>query len=276
MADAGQLEQVLINLVVNSRDAMPDGGTLTIHTENADVRERRAGGGPDAMPPGCYVRLSVSDTGMGIDAETRGRIFEPFFTTKESGKGTGLGLATVYGIVRQSAGFVEVESTIGEGTTFSVYLPKTAVAGDIRTAPALLGIRRTRTETILVVDDDVAVRGVVRRILESGGYHVVEAENGAAAIEAAESGPAIGVLVTDMVMPEMGGREMVQHLRRRCPDLPVLYITGYNDDSQMVEELRTSDARLLEKPFTAIGLAEAVADVAEAAVAKRPPLARAV
>jgi two-component system cell cycle sensor histidine kinase/response regulator CckA len=261
MADAGQLEQVLINLVVNSRDAMPEGGTLTIRTENAEVRERRAGGGPDAMPPGCYVRLSVSDTGMGIDAETRGRIFEPFFTTKESGKGTGLGLATVYGIVRQSAGYVEVESTIGEGTTFSVYLPKTAVAGEVRPAPAVLGVRRTGTETILVVDDDVAVRGVVRRILESGGYRVVEAESGAAAIEAAESGPAIGAVVTDMVMPEMGGRELALTLRGSFPDIAVLLMSGYANAPMLRTEIEDTGFAFIEKPFTANALLQAVAEL---------------
>jgi two-component system cell cycle sensor histidine kinase/response regulator CckA len=263
MADAGQLEQVLINLVVNSRDAMPDGGTLTIRTENAEVLHRRAGGGPDTMPPGCYVRLSVSDTGMGIDAETRGRIFEPFFTTKESGKGTGLGLATVYGIVRQSAGYVDVESTIGEGTTFSVYLPKTAVAGDVRVAPALLAARHPRTETILVVDDDVAVRGVVRRILEGGGYHVVEAENGAAAIEAAESDPAIGALVTDMVMPEMGGRELALALRGSFPDIAVLLMSGYANAPMLRTEIEDTGFAFLEKPFTASALLQAVAELLE-------------
>jgi PAS domain S-box-containing protein len=261
MADAGQLEQVLINLVVNSRDAMPDGGTLTIRTENAELRHKRSGGGPDTMPPGCYVRLSVSDTGMGIDAETRGRIFEPFFTTKESGKGTGLGLATVYGIVRQSAGYVEVESTMGEGTTFSVYLPKTAVAGDMRTPPSLPGIRHVRTETILVVDDDVAVRGVVRRILEGGGYHVIEAENGAAAIEAAESGPAIGVLVTDMVMPEMGGRELALALRGSFPDIAVLLMSGYANAPMLRTEIEDTGFAFIEKPFTASALLQAVAEL---------------
>jgi hypothetical protein len=215
------------------------------------------------MPPGCYVRLSVSDTGMGIDAETRGRIFEPFFTTKESGKGTGLGLATVYGIVRQSAGYVDVESTIGEGTTFSVYLPKTAVAGDVRVAPALLAARHPRTETILVVDDDVAVRGVVRRILEGGGYHVVEAENGAAAIEAAESDPAIGALVTDMVMPEMGGRELALALRGSFPDIAVLLMSGYANAPMLRTEIEDTGFAFLEKPFTASALLQAVAELLE-------------
>jgi len=264
MADAGQLEQVLINLVVNSRDAMPDGGTLTIRTENAEVRQTRAGGGPDTMPPGCYVRLSVSDTGMGIDAETRGRIFEPFFTTKESGKGTGLGLATVYGIVRQSSGYVEVESTIGEGTTFSVYLPKIAVAGEARMPHPALGVRRTRTETILVVDDDVAVRGVVRRILEGGGYRVVEAENGIAAIEAAEADPGIGVLVTDMVMPEMGGRELALTLRGAFPDIAVLLMTGYANAPMLRTEIEDTGFAFIEKPFTAMALLHAVAELLEA------------
>ncbi len=264
MADAGQLEQVLINLVVNSRDAMPDGGTLTIRTENAEVRQKRAGGGPDTMPPGCYVRLSVSDTGMGIDAETRGRIFEPFFTTKESGKGTGLGLATVYGIVRQSAGYVDVESTIGEGTTFSVYLPKIAVAGEARMPHPGLGVRRGRTETILVVDDDVAVRGVVRRILEGGGYRVVEAENGVAAIEAAEADPGIGVLVTDMVMPEMGGRELALTLRGSFPDIAVLLMSGYANAPMLRTEIEDTGFAFIEKPFTGAALLHAVAELLEA------------
>jgi PAS domain S-box-containing protein len=261
MADAGQLEQVLINLVVNSRDAMPDGGTLTIRTENAEVRHKRSGDGPDTMPPGCYVRLSVSDTGMGIDAETQGRIFEPFFTTKESGKGTGLGLATVYGIVRQSAGYVEVESTIGEGTTFSVYLPKTVMPGDARALPASMGVRRGRMVTILVVDDDVAVRGVVRRILEGGSYRVVEAENGAAAIEAAETGPAIGVLVTDMVMPEMGGRELALALRGTFPDIAVLLMSGYANAPMLRTEIEDTGFAFIEKPFTASALLQAVAEL---------------
>jgi CheY-like chemotaxis protein len=261
MADAGQLEQVLINLVVNSRDAMPDGGTLTIRTENADVRHRRSGGGPDTMPAGSYVRLSVSDTGMGIDPETRGRIFEPFFTTKERGKGTGLGLATVYGIVRQSAGYVEVDSTPGEGTTFAVYLPKTAVAEGAPTPPATASIRRSRTETILVVDDDAAVRGVVRRILEGGGYHVIEADTGAAAIEAAATGDGIGILVTDMVMPEMGGRELALTLRGSHPDIAVLLMSGYTNAPTLRTEIDDTGFAFIEKPFTASALLQAVGDL---------------
>ena len=198
---------------------------------------------------------------MGIDAATRARIFEPFFTTKESGKGTGLGLATVFGIVRQSAGYVEVESTIGEGTTFSVYLPKTVMPGDVRAVPASMGVRRMRMETILVVDDDVAVRGVVRRILESGGYRVVEAENGATAIEAAETDPAIGALVTDMVMPEMGGRELALALRGSFPDIAVLLMSGYANAPMLRTEIEDTGFAFIEKPFTASALLQAVAEL---------------
>jgi CheY-like chemotaxis protein len=170
-------------------------------------------------------------------------------------------LATVYGIVRQSAGYVDVESMIGEGTTFSVYLPKTAVAGEVRAAPALLAARHPRTETILVVDDDVAVRGVVRRILEGGGYRVVEAENGAAAIEAAESDPAIGALVTDMVMPEMGGRELALALRGSFPDIAVLLMSGYANAPMLRTEIEDTGFAFLEKPFTASALLQAVAEL---------------
>jgi PAS domain S-box-containing protein len=262
LADAGQLEQVLINLVVNARDAMPDGGTLTLRTENVEIHHTRGvTAGPDAMPPGTYVRLAVSDTGVGIDAETRGRIFEPFFTTKERGKGTGLGLATVYGIVRQSAGYVEVDSTPGEGTTFAVYLPKTAVAEGAPTPPATASIRRSRTETILVVDDDAAVRGVVRRILEGGGYHVIEADTGAAAIEAAATGDGIGILVTDMVMPEMGGRELALTLRGSHPDIAVLLMSGYTNAPTLRTEIDDTGFAFIEKPFTASALLQAVGDL---------------
>jgi PAS domain S-box-containing protein len=262
LADAGQLEQVLINLVVNARDAMPDGGTVTIRTENIDIHStHQRGSGPDTMPPGSYVRLAVSDTGVGIDAETRGRIFEPFFTTKERGKGTGLGLATVYGIVRQSAGYVEVDSTPGAGTTFSIYLPKTAVAADARAVPAPAGVRRSRLETILVVDDDTAVRGVVRRILEGGGYRVIEAENGHAAIDAADSDTGIGILVTDMVMPEIGGRELALAIRGLHPDIAVLLMSGYTNAPTLRTEIDDTGFAFIEKPFTAAALLQAVADL---------------
>ena len=267
LADAGQLEQVLITLVVNARDAMPDGGRLTIRTENIDIRaNRRGGAGPDAMPPGSYVRLAVSDTGVGISAETQSRIFEPFFTTKERGKGTGLGLATVYGIVRQSAGYVEVDSAPGKGTTFSVYLPKTSVATDARAVPVPPAVRRSRMETILVVDDDTAVRGVVRRILEGGGYRVLEAENGAAAIEIANTGDGIGVLVTDMVMPEMGGRELALAIRGSHPDIAVLLMSGYTNAPSLRTEIDDTGFAFLEKPFTSSVLLQAVADLLDAPV----------
>jgi CheY-like chemotaxis protein len=218
------------------------------------------------MPPGSYVRLAVSDTGVGISAETQSRIFEPFFTTKERGKGTGLGLATVYGIVRQSAGYVEVDSAPGKGTTFSVYLPKTSVATDARAVPVPPAVRRSRMETILVVDDDTAVRGVVRRILEGGGYRVLEAENGAAAIEIANTGDGIGVLVTDMVMPEMGGRELALAIRGSHPDIAVLLMSGYTNAPSLRTEIDDTGFAFLEKPFTSSVLLQAVADLLDAPV----------
>jgi len=267
LADAGQLEQVLINLVVNARDAMPDGGTLTIRTANAEIRQPRGNGsGPDTMPAGSYIRLSVSDTGVGIDAATRGRIFEPFFTTKERGKGTGLGLATVYGIVRQSSGYVEVESATGKGTTFAIYLPTTLVAGDVHVATSLPAVRRSRGETILVVDDDAAVRGVVRRILEGAGYRVLDAETGSAAIEAADTSD-IGILVTDMVMPEIGGRELALAMRGSHPDLAVLLMSGYAHAPTLRTEIDDTGFAFIEKPFTASALLQAVGELLDAPAA---------
>ncbi|MFI5229342.1 MAG: response regulator [Gemmatimonadales bacterium] len=282
-ADSGQLTQVLVNLALNARDAMPTGGTLSIETQNTTIGPR-SDEAPGSLAPGEYVRITVRDTGAGMDAGTLARAFEPFFTTKPHGLGSGLGLATAYGIIKQSFGDIEVESAPRAGATFTIHLPVAAatplpVALNERRIAAVAAVDLTaaRDRSVLLVEDDDGVRDFAHEVLIRAGYRVRAARNGVDALEQMRiNNDVVDVVVTDMVMPEMGGREMVQHLRRRCPDLPVLYITGYNDDSQMVEELRTSDARLLEKPFTAIGLAEAVADVAEAAVAKRPPLARAV
>jgi PAS domain S-box-containing protein len=270
-ADAGQLGQVLVNLALNARDAMPSGGTLFIETENTTLDSRTDDAAATPLPPGEYVRLTMRDTGIGMDAQTLARAFEPFFTTKPHGQGTGLGLATVYGIVKQSFGDIQATSAPGAGATFSILLPvapqpvelpltrRPVVESD---APRLPEGRR-----VLLVEDDDGVRAFAKEVLARAGYVVQSARNGADAL--AQLGArelTIDVVVTDVVMPEMGGRELVAHLRRRQPDLPVLYMSGYTDDSRMLGELGATDARLLEKPFTAESLETAVEEVSAAAV----------
>jgi two-component system, cell cycle sensor histidine kinase and response regulator CckA len=277
-ADAGQLTQVLVNLALNARDAMPTGGTLTIATENTTI-EPRSDDAPVTLAPGNYIKLTVGDTGSGMDAETMARAFEPFFTTKPHGQGSGLGLATAYGIVKQSFGDIEADSAPGAGSTFTIHLPVAPAAqlpapSDARPATSLaIEAPASRDRAVLLVEDDDGVRDFAREVLVRAGYHVRLARNGVDGLEQMRiHEDSVDVVVTDIVMPEMGGREMVEQLRRRRPKLPVLYITGYNDDEQMLEELSTTDARLLEKPFTAVALAEAVADVSEI---RARPIARA-
>jgi CheY-like chemotaxis protein len=240
---------VLLNLAVNARDAMPRGGTLTLRTRHVTVGARTATHHP-GLRAGTYVALCVSDTGHGMDAATQSRMFEPFFTTKPAGKGTGLGLATVYGIVKQSGGYIMVESAPGEGSTFTVLLPPHE--GEVTEAPQ----RRVRalaqgSGTVLVVEDDLAVRTLVRRMLERGGYTVVEAQHGAAALELLEREPQrIDLLLTDAVMPVMGARELLAALRRRWPELPALVMTGYSDDAVELQEAVAEGMGLISKPFT--------------------------
>jgi PAS domain S-box-containing protein len=247
-ADQSQIEQVIINLAVNARDAMPQGGKLLIETANVELDEEYARHHPPQLP-GPYVLLSVADTGMGMDAETQSHIFEPFFTTKEVGKGTGLGLATVYGVVRQSGGHIWVYSEVGQGTTFKIYLPlagQTAASQQQSLAPAdsLRG-----SETILLVEDEEALRGLTRSLLEDSGYTVLEAELPEAAVEIAEKhrGP-IHLLLTDMVMPGMDGRALADCLVPVRPDMRVVYMSGYTGFSHA--GLADSEIALLAKPFT--------------------------
>jgi len=273
-ADPGQMEQMILNLCVNARDAMPDGGRLTVRTANVDLDEAAARRWSDARP-GPYVMLEVSDTGGGMDAETRSRLFEPFFTTKEQGKGTGLGLSTVYGTVKQSGGHISVESELGRGSIFTVYLPRVAkpavVAPEPRRpleappAPRPAGetqLTPGRGETILLVEDAQRVRAVVREILEMSGYAVLEARHGAEALEVGNrhAGP-IHLLVTDVVMPLMSGRKLAQRLATLRPALKVLYMSGYTDDAIVRHGVLASGIAFLSKPFTPDALALKVREV---------------
>jgi signal transduction histidine kinase/CheY-like chemotaxis protein len=260
-ADQGQMEQVIMNLAVNARDAMPQGGKLTITTANADlddvyVRQHLAGA------PGPYVVLQVSDTGCGMDRDTQARIFEPFFTTKESGKGTGLGLSTVYGVVKQSEGYIWVYSEPGQGTTFKIYLPR--VDQPETPAEPVSGVRKDArgTETILVVEDAQALRELTRELLESAGYTVLEASDGAEALRIAKEhhGP-IHLLLTDVVMPGMDGRALAESMVVSHPDLKVLYVSGYTDDAILRHGIFDSKITLLQKPFRREDLTRKVRDV---------------
>ena len=259
-ADAGQLEQVLMNLVVNAKDAMPEGGTLTIQTENILIDDSSRPG-QTFIRPGSYVMLSVSDTGMGMDKETQSRIFEPFFTTKEKGKGTGLGLSTVYGIVKQSGGYVMVHSESGHGSTFHIYLPQVEGMAEKHAAPAARAAVGG-TETILLVEDEESVRQLVRDTLESKGYKVVDAENGEGGIRAAARHEGkIDLVITDVIMPGMGGREMAEEIVKTRPDAKVLYLSGYAEDAILSESGIENATAFLQKPFTLQNLSRKVREV---------------
>jgi PAS domain S-box-containing protein len=246
-ADRGQIEQVIMNLVVNARDAMPNGGRLTVETANIMVDESFARR-HHPQGPGAYVRLSVADTGMGMDAETQARIFEPFFTTKEVGKGTGLGLSTVYGVIRQSGGHIWVDSQPGRGTTFEVYLPMVQESARHEKPNVNADGAAGGTETILLVEDEDALRDLTRDLLRGGGYRVLEAGSPEKAIETARHyrGP-IHLLLTDVVMPRMSGPRLAQTLAAIRPEMKVVYMTGYMGFRQ--SHLPEPDAILLAKPF---------------------------
>jgi CheY-like chemotaxis protein len=254
--DPGQLEQVVLNLVVNARDAMPKGGRITLETGNVELGEddaRRSAGGRT----GPHVMLAVGDTGVGMDSETQSHIFEPFFTTKGPGQGTGLGLATVYGVVRQSGGSLAVYSQLGEGTTFVIYFPRTdsrpEAAGVIKLPPA------RGTETVLVVEDQDEVRALVQRVLEASGYTVLGAGTIADALRIAESrSEPIHLLVTDMVMPHMSGGDLAQRLLSLRPEMAVLYMSGYTDHAVVHQGRAGPGVPFLQKPFTPDALARKV------------------
>jgi CheY-like chemotaxis protein len=246
-ADRSQIEQVLLNLSVNARDAMPQGGTLAISVDTVELREGDAWAA--TLGAGRYVRMTVADTGCGMDADTLSHAFEPFFTTKEVGSGTGLGLATVYGIVQQSGGAIDVASTVGQGSTFTVYLPRVEAKDDeTRPAPAPLG---RGLETILLVEDEPSLRELTREILEAQGYQVLEAGGGAEALAllAAHRGP-LDLLITDVIMPGLSGRRLVEQVAAHHPRLPVLYMSGYTADVIAQHGVLAAGTQLIEKPFT--------------------------
>jgi len=265
-ADRGQIEQVLMNLAVNARDAMPRGGRLTIQTANAELEQTWGLGGGFSVQPGPYVMIAVSDTGTGMDEATKAHLFEPFFTTKGQGKGTGLGLATVYGIVKQSGGYIWVYSEPGAGTVFRIYLPRLeepAAAVETRPAPAADPTPRRRG-TILLVEDEEGVRALARRILAAQGYTVVEADGPRRALELLEEhdGP-IELLLTDVVMPEMDGAELAARVTALRPETRVLFMSGYTDDAIAGRGLIAEGGRFLQKPFTPDGLVSKVRGILE-------------
>jgi CheY-like chemotaxis protein len=264
-ADPAQIEQVIMNLALNGRDAMPEGGKLRIETAEVQVDESHARTRL-GLAAGSYVRLSVSDSGHGMDAATRSHAFEPFFSTKERGRGTGLGLSTVYGIVRQNGGHVEIDSQLGKGTTVSILLPR---VGD----SAEHGPRRRRerefsgSETVLLVEDEELVRRSIHDMLTHKGYHVLQARHGREAmlIEQRYPGP-IDLMVTDLVMPDINGRELAERLQGSRPEMRVLFISGYGDDPRLLQ-LGEQGKAFFRKPFTPAALSQKVREVLAAAPA---------
>ena len=267
-SDPGQIEQVILNLAINARDAMPDGGALVMATSD----EVLPAGNDAGLAPGSYVKLAVTDNGAGIPGDVLPRIFEPFFTTKPVGQGTGLGLSMAQGIVEQSRGAITVASRLGEGTTFTVHLPRGTDVAEPRSFKAVHGTPRASPfETVMVCDDDDDVRGLLSRILRLRGYTIVEARNGKQALAMAaegfglgtESSLSIDLLVTDVVMPELGGVDLAAELRKRNPALRVLFVSGYTDRPDLASETRQPRASYLAKPFAPAELTRAVFELLE-------------
>jgi two-component system cell cycle sensor histidine kinase/response regulator CckA len=261
-ADEAQISNAIINLVVNARDAMPNGGVVTILTANETVT-RPVSLGTAIMPPGEYVKIEVSDTGTGIADEHKGKIFDPFFTTKPVGQGTGLGLATVYGIVKQSGGFITMDTELGRGTSFTIYLPRhRGEAGAQSPDAAPLPPRDvTGQDTILLVEDEEAVRSFAARALRLRGYHVLEAGGGEEALEiVTKGGQEIDLLITDVVMPNMDGPTLVRHVKELKPELAIIFMSGYAEEAFRRNEENAADLHFLPKPF---GLKQLAAKVKE-------------
>jgi CheY-like chemotaxis protein len=265
-ADRGQIEQAIVNLAANAREAMPDGGRLEIALSGVEIGESDAGFAAGA-PAGRYVLLSVKDSGRGIDEAARAHLFEPFFTTKDRGKGTGMGLPTVYGIVAQSGGHIEVDSAPGAGSEFRIYLPRVDApmpeAAAVGAAPPAEPVAPpSGAATVLLAEDESVIRTLVAAILARDGHAVLEAQNGVEALEVAEAhaGP-IDLLLTDVVMPRMGGRELAERLVRLRPETKVLFMSGYPDDELGVEGVLPDHVAFLAKPFTPEGVSRKVREL---------------
>jgi CheY-like chemotaxis protein len=258
MADPGQLEQVLLNLALNAADAMPQGGRLLIRTSRIELAESDARLPLEpSVRPGPYLELTLTDEGTGMDEPTLERIFEPFFTTKGPGKGTALGLSTVYGIIRQSGGYIAARSVLGEGTTFVVFLPVTGEAATPATVTPAARVAGGH-ETILVVEDQPEVRRMAVRALRSEGYQVVEAADGQDALDLIAGGGSVALVLTDLALPRLDGLGLAQELAALLPDVPVLMMTGYTSSESMRRSALASGHPLLEKPFTSEELARRV------------------
>jgi two-component system, cell cycle sensor histidine kinase and response regulator CckA len=256
-ADMGQFEQVVMNMVVNARDAMPDGGKLTIETANVTLPAAQA-----ELKAGSHVMLAISDTGIGMSAETQSHIFEPFFTTKESGKGTGLGLATAYGIVKQSGGGIRVYSEPGRGTTFRVYLPRVDQPMEEVAAEPVKANSMNGTETVLVVEDDPEVRKLICEILRARGYHVLETRTGDEAIQMARThADPVQLVLADVILPQMSGPDIVRGVKQHKPEIRALYISGYTDEAVLRHGMLDKGVTFLSKPFLPDVLAKKVREV---------------
>jgi CheY-like chemotaxis protein len=261
MADPGQVEQVLMNLAVNARDAMPMGGHLTLETRNVEL-DQDYGQNHPTVKPGPYVMVAVADTGVGMTLETKARIFEPFFTTKEIGKGTGLGLATVYGIVKQSGGSIWVYSEPGQGTVFKVYFPMVSGTPKPTTLATAETDSASGTETILLVEDEEGVRSLVRAALMAGGYDVLETEDAEKAIALCASHPGpIDLLLTDVIMPEMSGPIVANKIAALRPGIKVLYMSGYTDDAVLHHGVVSQEMPFIQKPFSTGELRKKIREV---------------
>ncbi len=260
--DPTQVEQVIFNLATNARDAMPSGGTLTIETENLRLNEKHFHRALIDKAPGPYIKLSISDTGVGMDEETQAHIFEPFFTTKGIGKGTGLGMSTVYGIVKQNGGFIQIDSEKGNGTTFEIYLPVVEGSAESKTKKMPSHKVSSGSESVLVVEDDHSLRELVCNVLRRYGYQVLNAPNGEEALKViAENERPIHLLVTDVIMPGMGGRALAECLQSQQPDIKVLFMSGYMDQTLSHHDILSAELNFIEKPFSPQKLARKVREI---------------